>query len=277
MRVLNYLNLSIVLGAVLSQRLVARLSDAVEPIHWATPLVLALAVWLIYTVDRLLDVGKPNPPQTARHLFHRQHYTRLWQAVWAAAALMLVLGLFLPGSVIRFGLVLAGLCGVYVLLVWRLPERHPALLLKEPLVALLYTAGIWGSVWAQRAVITNIELAEGVLFGLVACQNLLLFSIYEQLTPGPPAFSLATAWSVATCDRVLRWLTLVVALSAVGLCFIHDVPPGGGPRFAQRAALIIGIMSLTLYAIQRYPAWFARRDRYRWLGDAVFWFPALVL
>ncbi len=276
MRDIPYLNLPIVLGALLSQRLAARLSDAVDPIHWATPWVLAIAVWLIYTVDRLLDIRKPNAPKTARHLFHRQHAVRLWQVVGVAGMLLLALGLFLPGSVIRFGLVLAGLCGAYVGLVWRLSVRHPALWLKEPLVALLYTAGVWGSVWAQRPVVSNIEWAEGVLFGLTAFQNLLLFSVYEKLTAESSGSSLATVWSVSTCNRVLIWLTVLIVLGAVSLCFVN-AEPGGGPRFAQRSALILGIMSLTLYSIQRYPAWFGRHDRYRWLGDAVFWFPALVL
>jgi hypothetical protein len=36
-------------------------------------------------------------------------------------------------------------------------------------------------------------------------------------------------------------------------------------------------MSLVLYAIQRYPAYFLKNNRYRFIGDAVFWLPALVL
>jgi hypothetical protein len=40
---------------------------------------------------------------------------------------------------------------------------------------------------------------------------------------------------------------------------------------------MLGLMSLTLYGIQRYPAYFLRHERYRWLGDGVFWLPALVL
>jgi hypothetical protein len=55
------------------------------------------------------------------------------------------------------------------------------------------------------------------------------------------------------------------------LCFITT------DRFAQRSALMLGLMSLTLYGIQRYPAYFLQHERYRWLGDGVFWLPALVL
>jgi hypothetical protein len=278
----NYLSLPIVVGAILSQRMAARLADAVDPVHWATPMVLGLAVWIVYTIDRLLDVQKPAMPNTGRHWFHRQHQRVLWQVVTGAAALGALLLFWLPGPVVRFGFALAALCAGYVLAVWRLRARHPALLLKEPLVALLYAVGIWGSVWAQHGPpgVSSIEIAEAVLFGAVAFQNLLLFSVFEQLTPNPPDFSIATAWGVSRCDQVLRLITLFVVTGAFGVCFFVDdfgVLPGGGPRFAQRAALMIGIMSLTLYTIQRYPAWFLHRNRYRFLGDAVFWFPALVL
>jgi len=59
--------------------------------------------------------------------------------------------------------------------------------------------------------------------------------------------------------------------SALMLCFITE------DRFAQRSALMLGLMSLTLYGIQRYPTYFLKNERYRWLGDGVVWFPALVL
>lgn len=266
-----YLSVPVVLGAVLSNRMAARLSD-VEPVHWATPLVLALVVFIIYTVDRLLDIRKPGEPLTPRHRFHRQYAPLLWRVVAAAAGLSLMLTFLLPSSVIKFGIVLGGVCAAYVGAVFRLPKRHPALLLKEPLVALLYSAGIWGSVWVQRPSTSGVDVTEALMFLGVAFQNLLLFSVIEaNELIDQPAFSLATAWGLTTCDMVLRWLTFGVSATGLTLCFITS------DRFAQRSALIIALMSLTLYVIQRYPAYFRKNERYRWLGDGVFWLPALVL
>ena len=286
-----YLSIPVVLGAVLSNRMATRLSD-VEPVHWATPLVLALAVFIIYTVDRLLDVQKLRTrtaastlaaavpvvqPLTPRHQFHRDHAPLLWRVVAGAAGLALILLFFLPGSVIKFGLLLGGCCAAYVALVYRLPAGHPALLLKEPLVAVLYSVGIWGSVWAQRPRVTGVEIAEFLMFVGIAFQNLLLFAVMEERErtaapkSGTPEVSLATAWGEARCDTILRWLTFGVAATGLTLCFVTD------DRFAQRSAIMLALMSLTLYGIQRYPAYFLRNERYRWLGDGVFWFPALVL
>ncbi len=284
------------MGAVLSNRMAARLSD-VEPVHWATPVALALVVFIIYTVDRLLDVRKSKAddsgqPLTDRHQFHRQYAQLLWRVVAVAAALALLLLFFLPGSVIKFGIVLGGLCAAYVGAVFRLPVRHPALLLKEPLVAMLYTAGIWGSVWVQRPTVSRVEVAECLMFAAIAFQNLLLFAVMEQYETRPPVmqsvrrgassrsdsdqtnqpvFSLASAWGEERCTIIMRWLTVGVVIAGFALCFLTS------DRFAQRSALILALMSLTLYGIQRYPAYFLKHERYRWLGDSVFWMSALVL
>lgn len=264
----------------------ARLSD-VDPIHWATPLVLALVVFIIYAADRLLDVRKngangTSQPLTARHRFHQQHAPLLWRLVVGATALAAILVFFLPGSVIKFGLLLGLVCAAYVGVVFRLPAHHPALLLKEPLVAALYSAGVWGSVWVQRPSISWVDITEGLLFTGIAFQNLLLFAVMEQLEanaltkrrPNQPTaslFSLATYWGLDTCDRILRWLTFGIVSSSFVLCFLIN------DRFAQRSALMLALMSLTLYGIQRYPDYFLKNERYRWLGDGVFWMPALVL
>ncbi|WP_338871454.1 hypothetical protein WBJ53_25440 [Spirosoma sp. SC4-14] len=266
-----YLSLPVVFGAVLSNRMAARLSD-VSPVHWATPIVLALVVFIIYTVDRLLDIRKSGFSATARHNFHHRYAPLLWRAVVGASLLALVLTFFLPGSVIRFGIVLGGFCAAYIGAVFRLPARHPALLLKEPLVAVLYSVGVWGSVWVQRPKLSGVEFVEFLMFLGIAFQNLLLFAVMEdQEFPNQPDFSLATVWGADRSDTLLRWLTFLIIATGLGLCFFTV------DRFAQRSAIMLAIMSLTLYGIQRYPAYFLNHERYRWLGDAVFWFPALVL
>ncbi|GAB3714049.1 hypothetical protein GCM10027592_53550 [Spirosoma flavus] len=276
LRPLYYLSFPVVIGAVLSNRMATRLSD-VTPVHWATPLVLALAVFIIYTIDRLLDVRryedkKTKLPLTERHRFHYQYAPLLWKVVIGATVLAIILTFFLPASVVKFGIVLGGVCAAYVGAVFRLPERHPALLLKEPLVALLYATGVWGSVWVQRPIVRGVEVAEWLMFVGIAFQNLLLFAVMEKReSPKQPFFSLATAIGLERCDTILRWLTFLVVATGLTLCFVTD------DRFAQRSALMLAIMSITLYAIQRYPNYFIKNERYRWLGDGVFWMPALVL
>jgi hypothetical protein len=271
-----YLSLPVVLGAVFSNRMAIRLSD-VDPVHWATTPLLAIAVWIVYTTDRLMDVRKNPRLGTSRHRFHAQNAELLWGTVGGLAAIGAILTFFLPGNVIRFGAGLGILCGLYVLAVSQLPERHPALAIKEPLVAVLFAVGIWGPVWVQRAELGWPFKAQAAIFVGIAFQNMLLFSAYEQQSPGyRPAVSLATLWGQRSCDVLLRGLTLLLVGGALAVCFFAD-DSGGGARFSQRASLMLAIMSLTLYAIQRYPAYFLKNNRYRFYADAVFWLPALVL
>lgn len=259
------------LGAVLSNRMVARLSD-VEPIHWATTIVLALAVFIVYTVDRLLDINKPEQPTTPRHRFHRQYAPLLWRVVAGTALLAGVLVFFLPAPVVKFGIVLAGICAIYVLAVYRLPTGNALLRLKEPMIALLYSVGIWGSVWVQRPTVSGIEIAEFLMFLGIASQNLILFDVMEHREgTARPESSVVTAWGKQHADTVLRWLTFGIVGTGFALCFVTD------DRFAERSAIILALMSLAHYVIQRYPAYFGQNERYRWLGDAIFWMPALVL
>ena len=271
-----YLSLPVVLGAVFSNRFAARLSD-VDPIHWATTPLLAIVVWAIYTADRLLDVRKLPAPNTGRHRFHAANADLLWGVVGGGLAVGAILMFFLPGTVIKFGAVLGIVCIIYVVGVSQLPDRGDFLVLKEPLVALVFTAGIWGSVWAQRAELGWPFKAEAALFLGISVQNILLFSVYEQrenvANTGP---SLATFWGGGRCEAILRWLTVIIVAGALVVCFTAD-DSGGGARFTQRSSLMLAIMSLVLYAIQRYPDYFGRRGRYRFFADAVFWLPVLVL
>ena len=265
-----------VLGAVFSNRFAARLSD-VDPIDWATTPLLAIVVWAIYTTDRLLDVRKPLAPNTGRHRFHADNTDLLWGLVGGLLAVGAIMVFLLPATVIKFGAVLGIICIVYVVGVSQVPDRSDFLVLKEPLVALLFTAGVWGSVWVQRAELGWPFKAEAALFLGIAFQNILLFSVFEHrenpATAGP---SLATFWGEARCETILRWLTFLIVAGAFAVCFTTD-DSGGGARFTQRSSLMLAIMSLVLYAIQRYPDYFGRRGRYRFFADAVFWLPVLVL
>ena len=265
-----------VLGAVFSNRFAARLSD-VDPVHWATTPLLALVVWAIYTADRLLDVRKPLTPNTGRHRYHAANADLLWGVVGGALAVGAILVFFLPGTVVKFGAVLGIICVAYVVGVSQVPNQSSFLVLKEPLVALLFTAGVWGSVWVQRAELGWPFKAEAALFLGIAFQNILLFSVFERRdNPADTGPSLATFWGLDRCEAILHWLTLLIVAGALTVCFTAD-DSGGGARFTQRSSLMLAIMSLVLYAIQRYPGYFGRHSRYRFFADAVFWLPVLVL
>ena len=87
---------------------------------WIQRGVLALAVWLSYCGDRLLDARRlDGPVGSQRHEFARRHSVPL-RKVWLGAAVgMVVLGLSLPWKEIAWGMVmLMGVGGYFMLQHW---------------------------------------------------------------------------------------------------------------------------------------------------------------
>jgi hypothetical protein len=186
-------------------------------------------------------------------------------------AIAVVLLFWLPKSVLVFGTVLALVSSAYVWGVSRLPVSNTKLAWKEPAVTLMYTVGVWGSSWAQKPIIGWSEIGLGILFLLIVFQNLLLFSVMEAYEFPDTSYSLATILGAERSDVVLRTFTVVITVLALVIFFMAS------DRFAQRAAIIEGLMSAVLYVIQRYPNRFLADERYRWIGDGVFWLPVLIL
>ncbi|GAB3254567.1 hypothetical protein GCM10027347_15100 [Larkinella harenae] len=270
----HYLSLDVVVGAVISHILVARLPDGHRPVDWATTVLLGICVFVIYAADRLYDARKnlnARMQLTARHRFHAENRRVLILTLMGLVAVCAILLFWLPRSVIWFGTALGLISGVYVWVVSRLPASNRKLIWKEPAVTLVYTVGVWGSSWAQKPTIGWSEIGLGVLFLLIVFQNLLLFSVMEAYEFPDSSFSLATTWGFDRSDVVLRTLTMVVTVLSLVIFFLAD------DRFAQRTAVIEGAMSAVLYAIQRYPNRFLTNERYRWIGDGVFWLPGLIL
>jgi hypothetical protein len=133
----NVLSLDAPLIAVAWQALLAsRSGTTLRPAGRA---ILFLTVWLIYIVDRLLDVRVPAVgPEPARHRFYREH----GRAMSVLAVIVLVVDATLiifelHPAVFRVGLVtFAGVC-VYFALVHGTALRFP----KEIVVAWLFTMG----------------------------------------------------------------------------------------------------------------------------------------
>lgn len=268
----HWLSIDVALGAFFSHGMAVRLPDGQPREQWATSGLLALCVFLIYAVDRQFDIHKGGvEAATPRHRFHAHHRFMIRRYLLAVGVVAGLLLFFVPGGVIRFGLVLAAVCALYVWGVWRLPARHPLQAAKEPTVALLFTVGIWGSAWVVKETVGGAEVGLALLFFGLALQNILLFSLMEYYERSESSFSLATVLTPARTDVILRWLTLIIGVGSLALFFLSE------DRFTQRAAVMQAVMTGVLYAIQRYPAYFLRNGRYRWIGDGVFWLPGLIL
>jgi 4-hydroxybenzoate polyprenyltransferase len=245
-----------------------------EPLPWTQLWVLGGTVLLIYTADHQADVYRmPGPPLTDRHRFHWRYRRPLRPLAGLLAVGLAGAALPLPRVVLVYGLLLAGAVGAYLLVVSRLPEaRGRRWFHKEILVAALYTAGVWGSVAVRAGALPPFARLAGVIFGLLALQNLLLFSYLEweeDVSQGQR--SLARSWGKGRVLFATRGLTVVLA----GLLAAGWDGAEGGTGLAVWGTL--AAMTGVLGALCAFPAAFRRHYRYRLLGDGVFLLAAWAL
>jgi 4-hydroxybenzoate polyprenyltransferase len=170
-RVSNLLSLDVVLGAVCGALFFAKATG--RQIEWPSLIVLALTVWIIYTVDHLLDANKiQTEPSGQRHLFHRKNKALLKICVMICVFVTTILLIFIPWRIIIQGSVLLIVAGSYLLLQFKIK------FLKEFLIAVIYTLGIVVpgiSIFQIDSVVLLLLTA----FSLTAFLNLVVFSWFD--------------------------------------------------------------------------------------------------
>lgn len=257
------LSLDIVAGAVISTLFFANALSVSLP---SSVLIgLAIAIWLIYTADHLLDARKIDGEAiNPRHNFHQRHFKLL------AVVAVLIFGggifnmFFLPQATIYWGLALVLLSGLYFLFL-KLSKSEKG---KELFGALVYAAGI---AVGPLSISESVEVIHIVLlaqFFLLASVNLMLFPIYETSMDIEEGIS-----SVATRDLKKTIFSIRIFLALSFILVVAEVIAFEG--LDQEPAIML-LMSITLLVLFLYPQPFRKYRLYRILGDGVFFLPALV-
>ena len=190
---------------------------------------LALAVWLIYVADRLMDALHGSGKLEARHTFHARHARSFGIAALIAAALLAVL-LVQAIPAVRLGWL--GLCLPLTLYAAAVHGRGKGLLRKEPIVAVMFAAAT-----ALPAALASMRLVQlGVvagLFALVCWLNCTAIVRWERGTTTDAATwttlrfrvacFLVAAASLASARTAPALPALACALAALCLCVLDRV------------------------------------------------------
>jgi hypothetical protein len=259
----HWLSLDVVLGAMLMHAAAYRLPDRRGQSSWASTLLVGMAVFVIYTLDRFLDNRKTQTPATARHRFYDQQRDFLLKVVIGLAVVGFVLLFWLPFKVIVFGLIISLLAGLYLWVIFRSDAQHTAQLWKEPIVAIIYTLGVWMPSILVAEPVTWESYALMFLFGLVAFQNLLLFSWMESFDLDE-GYSLAIAWGTEAVAKIISILAVVVSVAGIVMAVSTT------HHYASRTVLTLAMMSFLTYLVKHQAPQLLPQERYRWLGDGVF-------
>ena len=245
-----------------------KLPSGGEQISKPSVLILGIAVWLIYVMDRLLDNQKGSLIFTERHLFHQSNQRILWFFVMISTCICAGLLFFIPFNIIKFGILIALLTGVYLLIISQISSENAFQHYKEPFTAFVYTSAVWGTASLHHFDFTTVFL--GLIFMIIAFQNLLLFSFFE-LENFPETNNLAKFLGKKSSKYIIFGIFLTIILLGSFSFVILD-------NSYQYSILLVEIlMSFCLTLIMYFQNFTLLYDRFRWLGDGVFLLPLLII
>lgn len=258
---ISTLSIDVVAGAVAGGAFFARLFDVILPLP--VYVVLALTVWIVYTLDHLRDARRiQGRAATVRHAFHQTHFKGISIAVALVAGLNVCLIWFLRDRVLLPGTALGAVVVLYLVF------QHRLRFLKEVIVAALYTAGILLPVYAfghpDPSALQGIAIVK---YFITALMNLLLFSLFDfekDTRQGQESF---VTWFGPRQTTIT--IIILGALNIVTGYWLWSSLPV--------VAIMFVAMNLSLLAVLMLRRRFAVNDLYRMLGDAVFYLPGVVL
>lgn len=233
---------------------------------------LFISVWLIYTIDHLIDASRiKHVAQTFRHQFHQKYFKQLttaWVLMFLSGVLFSVV--VLPAETIKVGFIASALVIVHLVLVYLLGTRVSIFIQKELGVAFTYCVGI---------IVGPLSMSEGLDgFGyflmfqifILALLNLLEFSWFDRkLDKSHGQTSVVRGLGEKVVLEVVFFLFALFVLTLV-VAFLFF------PQYGQYE-LILGLMGGTLFLVFAFQKYFKVRERYRVFGDLVFVFPLLII
>ncbi|MEQ8338694.1 MAG: hypothetical protein RIA62_15155 [Cyclobacteriaceae bacterium] len=262
-RYFRWLSLDIVLGAVIFLSFLGSLYELIIPI--SVYLALAITVWLIYSVDHLID-SRNIRTSDPRRVFHQKHFKRIVFFAGIVSILGLINVYYLPVEIIRAGAILAACCILYLMLVYFLP----GLWFKELLVAIGYASGIFLTPISLLDSLQTIDFILFIQLTLLALVNLLVFSVYDYESDIKNGFGSIT--SILGAGSVSLIWVLLILLICSSVCL--------GVVLAEKYQIIqfvYLIMSFMLMGVMRFQPFFGQNERFRVVGDAIFFVPAIFL
>lgn len=262
-RYLNLLSLDVALGAMISALFLTRIFNVNVRFHGL--LCLGLTVWLIYTMDHLVDAKMiKNPASTERHRFHQRYFKLI--LVLAILILLTIFPLlfYIYKPVLGMGIGLGALVVIYFFVQRKLG------FLKEILGALLYCVGVMLPVIALSNLSFNSLISvPAILFFNTALINLVLFSWFDREKDIQDNHS---SLVTRVGDKASKGILYFLFIAQIGL-IIYAL----NSEIHISMLLVFGSMYLVLLLIFMKAGWFASNDRYRLAGDAIFLIPLIYL
>lgn len=235
---------------------------------------LGIAVWVIYTADRLLDglTAAGTPLLRERHLFVAKHRILFGLLIVAAGCALLWIGAELRGArTLRAGLALGAIVVLYLLSIHAGPTRFLSLLPKEMAVGIIFAAGISIPLWcpARGFSFHPLSIAVSVLLGGLCSLNCLSIECWERAGTGCERRNMPSVW-IAWANSHLKHIAFVLMIAAfLFSCF----PERPGPLEFPLLAISLASFFILLLNRQRQSL---SPEALRVLADVALVLPALL-
>ena len=263
------LNLNIMLGGGIGALFIATYLGVTLSIF--TLLELIVVIWLIYTLDHLLDAKTLfRKPVTFRHKLHWENSTVIWR-VWSFLLIVAFSFLFrLPIMTLVYGGLLVFLVTFYFISIKLSRKRQ--MYHKEIVAAVAYAAGIYVGPLSiyERDVSWDIWLLFLEYAGL-ALVNLLIFSLFEKDVDKHEEFqSIVLSIGYHKVMIITKILAGIILLTSVLCVFLNTQNAD-----FLKTQILVGCMDLVLLLIIFKKNLFSKNERYRIMGDFIFLIPVL--
>lgn len=261
-RFLNITSVDVSAGAVICACFFAKVMNVyVRPSAF---IALGLTVWIIYTVDHLLDAKRIKTiASMQRHRFHQKYFNVLLFFVVVALIADIIAVL-----VIRESLFIAGAILGILILFYLLIQRYLSIF-KEFSGGVLYTLGV--TLPSLIFGYDNLDLPYALLiaqFLFTTWINLFLFSLFDKdRDMQDQHISFATRMGIDKTRNIIIILLVLCFFLGSFQIFYYQL-------YAATIVLLMdGILAIIFFMNQT----FSREDRFRLLGDAVFLLPIFFL
>ena len=271
-RVAGLLSLDVILGVGCMGIFAAHMLESTVPHNWL--LLLLMAAWVMYTADHLIDAQKRKSlAVNPRHVFHYQYRKQLTLILVSVALVVLITSLIsFSAKAIVTAIGVLMMAGVYFSLLHWLPEKQKKLVPKELIIALIYVSGIW-FIPLLFSTKTNAGHIALILFVfLLVWIETTIASWYEYETDiidGHHSFT--TFFGKIKTKRILkRLLLLTISLLIISGIFFTEVS-------SRISVLLLLIIASGLLLLMLKPDYFEKHERYRLIGESLFYLPALIV
>ena len=272
--ILNFIitySILVAIGSLSSYLFFSNLFD-VKP-NYVLALGLSLSLWIIYTLDHLLDglsIGKD-----ASSIRHREHFLKHKQMIrWMLFGLIILIGLsfWVPQVYYGYVLFLFILTLLHFCINYFLSRKYTFLrYLKEIFVALVVTIGfiITPLIGNEESLNLTQLIYIFIIFYFINLSNLLIFSFFDRdRDHRDNMLTIAHLYSHRKLKRLI-YLGIGMSTTILVISYING-------HLTLISFFVFASMQLTLLFITSFPSYFKFSDRYRFFGDLIYLYPIVV-